>query len=177
MADTHLPAMYPFREYVEAGGLIVHAANLGDLFERAAGYVDRILKVAKPGDLPVQQATGFELVINLKTAKTLGLEVAPTLLARADEVIELRRDFMTLLGGAGAAWPLAARGSSRRCPLLGIWVPRPLKNRRDALSSPSNEVWPMLATSRIATLRSNTVGRMTSTIGCLPWRWNWVNDG
>jgi putative ABC transport system substrate-binding protein len=88
MANAHLPAMYPFREYVEAGGLIVHAANLGDLFERAAGYVDRILKGAKPGDLPVQQATGFELVINLKTAKALGLNVPPTLLARADEVIE-----------------------------------------------------------------------------------------
>jgi putative tryptophan/tyrosine transport system substrate-binding protein len=88
MANANLPAMYPFREYVEAGGLIVHAANLGDLFERAAGYVDRILKGAKPGDLPVQQATGFELVINLKTAKALGLDVPPTLLARADEVIE-----------------------------------------------------------------------------------------
>jgi putative ABC transport system substrate-binding protein len=88
MANAHLPAMYPFREYVEAGGLIVHAANLGDLFERAAGYVDRILKGTKPGDLPVQQATGFELVINLKTAKALGLTVPPTLLARADEVIE-----------------------------------------------------------------------------------------
>jgi len=88
MAKANLPAMYPFRDYVEVGGLIVHAANLGTLFERAAGYVDRILKGANPGDLPVQQATGFELIINLKTAKALGLEAPPTLLARADEVIE-----------------------------------------------------------------------------------------
>ena len=88
MAKANLPAMYPFRDYVEVGELIVHAANLGTLFERAAGYVDRILKGANPGDLPVQQATGFELIINLKTARALGLEVPPMLLARADEVIE-----------------------------------------------------------------------------------------
>jgi putative ABC transport system substrate-binding protein len=88
LAKGHLPAIYAFREYAEVGGLIVHGANLGILFERAAGYVDKIVKGAKPGDLPVQQATEFELVINLKTAKALGLEVPPTLLATADEVIE-----------------------------------------------------------------------------------------
>jgi putative ABC transport system substrate-binding protein len=87
-ARSNLPAIYPFRDYAAAGGLIVHGANLGVLFERAAGYVDRILKGAKPADLPVQLATEFELLINLKTAKALGLEVPPTLLARADEVIE-----------------------------------------------------------------------------------------
>ncbi len=87
-AKYNLPAVYPFREYAEAGGLLVHGANLSVLFERAAAYVDRILKGAKPADLPIQQATDFELIINLKTALALGLTVPPTLLARADEVIE-----------------------------------------------------------------------------------------
>jgi ABC-type uncharacterized transport system substrate-binding protein len=87
-AKSNLPAVYPFREYAEAGGLLVHGANLSVLFERAAAYVDRILKGAKPADLPVQQATDFELIINLKTALALGLKIPPTLLARAGEVIE-----------------------------------------------------------------------------------------
>ena len=88
LAKNKLPAVYPFREYAEVGGLMIHGANLGSLFERAAGYVDRILKGAKPGDLPVQLATEFELIINLKTAAAIGLAVPPTLIARADEVIE-----------------------------------------------------------------------------------------
>ena len=87
-ATSKLPAVYPFREYAAVGGLMIHGANLGVLFERAAGYVDRILKGASPGDLPVQLATEFELIINLKTAAQIGLTIPPTLIARADEVIE-----------------------------------------------------------------------------------------
>ena len=88
LAKNKLPAVYPFREYAEVGGLMIHGANLGSLFERAAGYVDRILKGAKPGDLPVQLATEFELIINLKTAAAIGLTVPESILAIADEVIE-----------------------------------------------------------------------------------------
>ena len=87
-AGSRLPAMYPYRAFAEAGGLISYAPNDRDVFRRAASYVDRILKGANPGDLPVEQPTKFELVINLKTAKALGLEIPRTLLALADEVIE-----------------------------------------------------------------------------------------
>ena len=88
LTRSKLPAVYPFREYAAAGGLIVHGANLSVSFERAAGYVDRILKGAKPADLPIQLATDFELIINLKAAAALGLSIPPTFIARADEVIE-----------------------------------------------------------------------------------------
>jgi len=83
-----LPSMFSFREHVEAGGLMSYGQHLGDSYRRAATYVDRIFKGAKPGELPIEQSTKLELVINLRTAKVLGLEAPPMLLARADEVIE-----------------------------------------------------------------------------------------
>ena len=83
-----LPAMYQFRQFAAEGGLMSYGPDTADIFRRAATYVDRILKGANPAELPIQQPTKFQLVLNLKTAKALGLTVQPSLLARADEVIE-----------------------------------------------------------------------------------------
>jgi putative ABC transport system substrate-binding protein len=88
MAANQLPAVYPFREFAEAGGLVVYSTNFDDLFRQAADYIDKVLRGAAPGELPVQPAASFELVINLKTAKALGLTIPSSVLARADEVIE-----------------------------------------------------------------------------------------
>jgi putative ABC transport system substrate-binding protein len=87
-AKNRLPAVYPLREYVDAGGLLVYGPKLADLYRRAATYVDKILKGTKPGDLPVEQPTKFELIINLKAAKQIGLTIPPNVLVRADKVIK-----------------------------------------------------------------------------------------
>jgi len=89
LAEHHrVPAIYQFRQFAVEGGLMSYGPDTHDVFRRSASYVDRILKGEKPGNLPAQAPIKFELVINLKTAKMLGLTVSPTLLARADEVIE-----------------------------------------------------------------------------------------
>jgi putative ABC transport system substrate-binding protein len=85
---VRLPTIHGFREFVEAGGLMSYGPNFPHLHRRAADYVDKILRGAKPADLPVEQPTKFDLIVNLTTAKALGLDVPPALLARADEVIE-----------------------------------------------------------------------------------------
>ena len=87
-AEHRLPAIYPEREYADDGGLLAYGPNVPDNFRRAAAYVDKILKGAKPGDLPIEQPARFDFVVNLKAAKALGLTIPPSILARADEVIE-----------------------------------------------------------------------------------------
>ena len=88
IAQTRLPAVYPWREFVHAGGLMSYDVDRSDVVRRLGGYVDKIFKGARPADLPIEQPTKFDLVINLKTAKALGLSIPQSLLSRADEVIE-----------------------------------------------------------------------------------------
>ena len=84
----NLPSVSVWREYAEAGGLLVYGVSIPDLFRRSVSYIDRILKGARPGDLPIEQPTKLEVIVNLKTAKALGLTIPPAVLARADEVIQ-----------------------------------------------------------------------------------------
>jgi len=88
MAKNRLPAIYPWREFTDSGGLMAYSTNRTEMYRSSATFVDKILKGARPGDLPIEQPTKFELVINLKTAKALGLTIPPALLLRADQVIE-----------------------------------------------------------------------------------------
>ena len=134
---ARLPTMHGVREFVEAGGLMSYGPNFPDLFRRAADYVDKILRGAKPADLPVEQPTKFDLVINLKTAKALGLDSAADAARprrRGDRM--KRREFITLLGGAAVAWPLAARAQQaermRRIGVLMAAAPRTIRKRRPA---------------------------------------------
>jgi putative ABC transport system substrate-binding protein len=87
-ARNHLPAVYPYRRFADSGGLLAYSNHALDVYRQAATYVDRILRGAKPADLPVQAPTKYDTILNLKTAKSLGIEVPPSLVVRADEVIE-----------------------------------------------------------------------------------------
>ena len=118
-ARVRVPGIYPNRVHPRDGGLLSYGADNVDMFRRTAPYVDRILKGEKPSELPVQAPVKFELVVNLKAAKALGITVPPALLVRADEVIGMkRRQVIKLLGGAAAAW-LAIRAQPRKGEFLG----------------------------------------------------------
>ena len=115
-------------EYARAGGLIGYGVNLPGLYRRAAYFIDRILKGAKPADLPIEQPTKFELVVNFKTAKALGLDVPATVLARRGDRMK-RRAFITLLGGTAATWPLAARAQQpERMRRIGVLMSTAITN-------------------------------------------------
>ena len=129
-----VPAIYEARVLVEHGGLMSYGPDLNEAFRRAASYADRILKGAKPADLPIERPTQFQLVINLKTAKALGLDVPP-IAARARRRGDRmkRREFITLLGGAAAAWPLAARAQQAAMPVVGLLDQRSPEELADRL--------------------------------------------
>ena len=118
-ARHQLPTVYPYRYFVTAGGLMCYGPDEIEQYRRGASYIDRILKGEKPADLPVQAPTKYELVINLKTAKALGLSCRrPARPRRRGDRIK-RREFISLLGGAAAAWPLAGHAQQPTMPVIG----------------------------------------------------------
>ena len=148
---ARLPTMYGSREYVEAGGLMSYGPNFPDLFRRAADYVDKILRGAKPADIPVEQPTKFDLVINLTTAKALGLTIpagVPAARRRGDRV--KRREFITLLGGIAVSWPVAARAQQPAMPVVGFLR---------AMSGESDGPRPVRALCESARASSSRLGR------------------
>ena len=149
MAANRLPAIDSGREFAEAGGLIGYSTNYDDLLRQAAGYVDRILKGETPGELPVQQAATFELLINLTAAKALGLTVPPPILARADDVEAFGEpvvDRREQIAGFGAAAPVAAQSDEARG---GAQFPEfgraPRFARRSAMQHPAGSGPPQFA--------------------------------
>ena len=118
-AKYRLPAVYAWRYFVTDGGLMSYGIDLVDVYQQSASYIDQILRGANPADLPVQSPTKYETALNLKTAKALGFSVPTSLLVRADEVIEWRREFITLLGSM-AAWPLTARAQQPSIRRIGV---------------------------------------------------------
>ena len=121
MATNRLPTVYGYREHVDEGGLISYGVNLRWCWHRLATYVHKILNGAAPGELPVEFPPRLQMVVNVRAAKALGITVPPLLLARADEVIEMkRRQFITLLSGATLAWPLSARAQQPAMPVMGF---------------------------------------------------------
>jgi putative tryptophan/tyrosine transport system substrate-binding protein len=144
-----VPAVYPYPEVAEAGGLISYGASIRTTFGLVGTYVGSILKGEQPADLPVQQSSYLDLMINLKTAKRLGLTVPPTLLAIADDVIESkRRDFIAAIGSA-AAWPLVARARQPAVPVIG-WL-----DAQPGGPLPEYVEWPGLDTYNL----ENAIGR------------------
>jgi putative ABC transport system substrate-binding protein len=131
-ATSRLPAMYSWREYVDAGGVMAYGPSLQETYRRAATYVDKLLKGAKPADLPVEQPTQFELLINLKTAKTLGLTIPPIILVQADEVIQEAGMKISSICGSrlAAGGSLGVRARNRSEPSSGAdRQQRPLRSR------------------------------------------------
>src|SRR5262249_2033427 len=176
-AKNRVPAVYGFREFVDAGGLMAYGVNVPYLCRRAAGYVDKILKGAKPGELPVEQPTTFELIVSLKTAKALGLSIPTSLLARADEVIQSWIAARSSL--VRVRWSLLCRSPPRRsnrgrCPGSAYWRPRtPAPRPFTKLLSKDCGNW---ATSMVRTSRSSTGTPRESSIGSPASPQSWLGS-